>query len=738
MPNSRICLVAPEFLGPFQNGGVGTSCYWEATTLGRAGFDVTVLYTGATERETPEHWERHYGAAGIFRYADLWRWARSTGADKRAAQIDGLGHEARVSQMVYEYLRAHDFDVLLFQEFLGHGARALQARESGVALGGTRAIVTLHSCRQWIFEGNGSLPTTREDAVVDFLERESGRLADRVIAPSRHMAEWIGDRWPLERTVEVIPNCYDGRITGPREPIDHQGPFTHLVFFGRLETRKGLHLFTRALSSSAVLREHVQRVTFLGRHSRVEERPSAEFLAEALAGMPWLQAEIRSDMGSLDALDWLAAQQNTLVVTPSRGDNLPYACVELHARRIPFVSTRTGGIPEIVGDANQHQLGNSDVPGLRAVLERVCVEGRLTIDYRCGYDAASANRHHVELVREVASQPQLHAGNNVAAEALTVVVADAVNGDDLLRTQTAFERAGATLPRGSRWCMPATWRATRGAGTSLFVSSSLVPRAGLVEALQAAVANPHAHAATSYYTRTTAAADVAAPLGASLELGWQWNCFGGPCFIARRETYATLDRIVDAGFGFWPAYAAMACAPFRLAMVPEPLYAVDGAAQISTKKDQMAVITDYSTNRAPIDLGWTLKTILPLISANAGRLESAPAEVRGRLVPVLDTWRQTQPRVFICGAGVHTQMLLTAFPELGHFVAGFIDRRPLGQLFGRPCVSPTEFCDDMADAILYSSREFERDMYAAMANARVEHVLLYSDAALSNEAAIGA
>src|SRR6185295_12411032 len=46
----RICIVAPEFIGPFPNGGVGTACYWEASTLGAAGHDVTVLYTGPVER----------------------------------------------------------------------------------------------------------------------------------------------------------------------------------------------------------------------------------------------------------------------------------------------------------------------------------------------------------------------------------------------------------------------------------------------------------------------------------------------------------------------------------------------------------------------------------------------------------------------------------------------------------------------------------------------------------------
>ena len=143
----RICLVAPEFIGPFPNGGVGTACYWEASTLAAAGYDVTVLYTGPTDRETPEHWEQAY-ARGPFTYVDLWRAAAAGEVD--ANDIQQPCAEAHTAELVFKFLRSRSFDLLLFQEFLGHGARTLQARRSGEALADTPAAVTLHSRRQWI------------------------------------------------------------------------------------------------------------------------------------------------------------------------------------------------------------------------------------------------------------------------------------------------------------------------------------------------------------------------------------------------------------------------------------------------------------------------------------------------------------------------------------------------------------------------------------------------------------
>jgi hypothetical protein len=201
---AQICIVAPEFIGPYPNGGVGTACYWEATSLGEAGHDVTVLYTGPTERESPAHWEAHFASQAPFQYVDAARWAAAHGIARGPHPDDGTTPEEHASDIVLDYLRRHRFDLVLVQEFQGHGVRALQARQCGdPALTSTRLVVTLHSSRQWTCEGMQRLPLM-PDLVVDFLERESARLADRVVAPSHSMADWAVERWGLRRPA-VIP-----------------------------------------------------------------------------------------------------------------------------------------------------------------------------------------------------------------------------------------------------------------------------------------------------------------------------------------------------------------------------------------------------------------------------------------------------------------------------------------------------------------------------------------------------
>jgi predicted O-methyltransferase YrrM len=72
-------------------------------------------------------------------------------------------------------------------------------------------------------------------------------------------------------------------------------------------------------------------------------------------------------------------------------------------------------------------------------------------------------------------------------------------------------------------------------------------------------------------------------------------------------------------------------------------------------------------------------------------------------------------------------MLLALCPKLGPYVEGFIDRQAGGSFLGKPCVTPEQFRSDMADAVVYSSREFEQEMYERLKKMPVEHLLLYRE-----------
>ncbi len=751
---ARICLVAPEFIGPFPNGGVGTACYWEAIALADAGFDVTVLYTGPTDRQTPDHWERTYNA-GSFAYVDLWTWA-ANGEAEAVERADHPCAESRTSELVFRFLRRRRFDLLLFQEFLGHGARTLQARRSGEALADVPAAVTLHSCRQWIYEGMKRAQVTMSDMYVDFLERESARLADFVLAPSRHMARWAAAHWPAVSPASVVPYCYDNSVEPTATRIEHTGPFEHLVFFGRLETRKGVHLFCRALASSPAARRGVRKVTFLGKSSTVEGRPSVEFILETLRDVPGLEIDVVDSLGSFEALAWLGRQRRTLVVAPSLVDNLPYAVIELYTRRIPFISTRIGGIPEIVGPANAHLLADTTVESLSRLLEDVHMRGGLVTDYRDGYSSHTASAAHVDHVRTMAAwSPDMR---SAATDTCDVVVVDAPNGDiDAARHRFLRFDPSAAEARFLTWD---AWRFRRDhRRPAVFTTTAVAPRAGMVRRLLEGLGDERVDAATSYYaTFTSVGTTDVAPLGASLECGWAENVFGGVCTIVRPSAFDVVVSAADRTFEFWPVYAALAGAGHDIALVPDVLYDVTSTPAAAASDTLAAVSRHYARLTSDrLDLGWVMQharaasargpiaasghplydhllsvpeeDLAAYCGLTPGDSDPVTADIRRlarRLGDVAADWRMTQPRVWVYGAGDHTRLVLALQPELGRFIAGFIDRRPMGAFLGRPCVRPEDVTTETADAILYSSREFERDMYARLATLPAQHVLLYS------------
>src|SRR5205823_8488537 len=117
----------------------------------------------------------------------------------------------------------------------------------GSALTDVRMLVKLHSSSQWMREGNGFWPRNEEDLQLDYCERYAFENADVQASPSRYMFEYarsIG--WNVRSDARVIPNPAVSREGEAAAEPQRRGSAAaspsrpELVFFGRLETRKGL------------------------------------------------------------------------------------------------------------------------------------------------------------------------------------------------------------------------------------------------------------------------------------------------------------------------------------------------------------------------------------------------------------------------------------------------------------------------------------------------------------------
>src|ERR1035438_10497344 len=163
------------------------------------------------------------------------------------------------------------------------------------------------------------------------------------------MFDWAqAHRWTLAANRRVIPNLFELPFAPQPRPFARR----HLIFFGRLETRKGLVVFAKALQALAPRlpdRQEPIQVTFLGRNDFVGKQLATDYLVEAMK--PCGQAfdwQVVSDLGQPEALRFVTDHADALVVLPSLMDNLPFTVVECLQLRLNLIASRVGGIPELI------------------------------------------------------------------------------------------------------------------------------------------------------------------------------------------------------------------------------------------------------------------------------------------------------------------------------------------------------------------------------------------------------
>lgn len=386
-----VCIVTSELVGLFKNGGVGTAMTGLAELLASEGMTVTVLYTGTLWAPDVrlEPWVKHYAERGIELIAISLEHA--TGID---GPLKDLGLIA--PWLVYDELRRRRFDVIHFNDCCGQGSLALAAKGLGLAFTESLLVVALHSPSSWVYELNHVLPAARACAAFDYSERLSIAAADVLWSPSRYLLDWIVDRGfqlPEQTFVQqyVLPSPPSSTVVPGRT-----APAREIVFFGRLEERKGLRLFCNAIQRLATELEQQQvRVTFLGKAEQCAGLPSEEYIRRRSAGWRF-PVSLVTDLGQPEALRYLGEGGDKLAVMPSPFDNSPCTVYEVVAAGIPFFATRTGGIPELIAPADRDRvLFEPTTSSLRDALLQAIREGGWTA--RPSVEAAESRRSWIDM-----------------------------------------------------------------------------------------------------------------------------------------------------------------------------------------------------------------------------------------------------------------------------------------------------------------------------------------------------
>ena len=367
-PRPRICIATWELEGLSRNGGIGTAYAAMADAFRRANYEVTILFLlgyHPTDGNISDGID-HYRSKGIdlvplpmpHHPIILASWAPS------------------VSYFTYMWMREHQnaFDVVHFPECQGLGFYSLLAKRQGLAFANTTFVVGAHGPTFWVKDTSHDFVPNLGVLEIDYMERMSISAADVVISPSEYLLNWMQHHgWELPKKTYVAPNI---RPSGAL--FDNTGPRrTHavheVVFFGRLEIRKGLKLFCDAMDELCADPATPRfEITFLGKETLMYLRSSFGYISDRSSKwtVPWRVVSNKFQAGAIEYLKG----EGRLAVIPSLSDNSPNTVLECIGAGLPFLASKVGGIPEIIAESDRKHVCFEPRPSLLAEKIRDALE----------------------------------------------------------------------------------------------------------------------------------------------------------------------------------------------------------------------------------------------------------------------------------------------------------------------------------------------------------------------------
>ena len=617
----RLLIVTPDVHGPIRNGGIGTAFAALAGEAARRGFEVAVLYALGRHSETEpiDHWVAHYARLGV----ELIPLDDSQLGDQ--PRIDAP-HYRRLAWGVHHWLQQHQdhYDCAIFPEWMGLAYYVLLAKGQGLAYRNLPVLINTHSPESWAMEGNRRLPEWPDDVDRDFMERECVRRADLLISPSQYMLDWMrSHQWQLSERRVVLPNLMPLHLQqAPDQQVQPPQPIRRVVFFGRLEPRKGLTLFCDAIDRlPPPRRERLERIVFLGKALVTPQGwDSRSFIAQRSAG--WGTAiDVLVDRNRDEALRVLE-QPGTLAVIPSLTENSPYTVLECLTRGIIFLASRVGGIPEMLAPEDHATHLFEPNPGsLAAEILRALEDGlgRASL----AWDPQDVQQRWWRLLEETVAQhgvvrngddnrqdaqpkPRVsvclvhYNRPHVLAQALDSLRAQTYGNfevilvDDGSPTEAsrafldALEREFAgrdwRIIRQSNRYLGAARNAAAGAARGeylLFMDDDNVATPEMLEVFVHAAIQSGADVLTAVNMLFTGQTPPVVPnrlwlpLGGAIGAGLYRNAFGDANALWRREAFEQLGGYTtDYGVGHedWELFAHAVLSGLRLELIPKPLY----------------------------------------------------------------------------------------------------------------------------------------------------------------------
>ena len=342
----KICIVTRDIIGVIRNGGIGTANAGLAEALVRAGHQVTVLFMGGVvEDKTIRHWIDYYRAKGI----------ELALPSVPPLALSGPDYAVR-SYQAAEWLRHRDFKVIYFHDWGGVSYFSTLLKKQRLAFQNTALGIVLHAPSRWVDEFSEYPVQSFDQIHLDRFEGESVARADLVLGTCQYMLNWVqAQGWRLPERCYWLPNILPGDCARlPKRSLSPGEKVEEIIFYGRLETRKGLELFCRAIDSLQDRHREPFSVTFLGKEGSIHRVPAVRYI-RTWASKWHCKVRVLPHHTYEQAISYLT-QPGRIAVSSSLADNSPLAIQECLTLGIPILASRVGGIPELIADADRDRV----------------------------------------------------------------------------------------------------------------------------------------------------------------------------------------------------------------------------------------------------------------------------------------------------------------------------------------------------------------------------------------------
>ena len=329
----NIAIVTREIAPLTKSGGIGTAVrgLCDALTT-HGGQRLTVYYTGRPD------WRIGTFASELRKCGMRFRVIVSLPSLL-------LRDPVRRCRTAFAVLSKTRLDVYLFHEFMADGLFCLRAHQRCGAFASSRLGVVTHGSALWVDEGNGCVAESGKRRQIYAMERECCELADFVVSPSQYLIDWMREHgWQLPESTHCIPNFISSPGAMPPAAASKKGD-CELVFFGRLEERKGLRVFCEALALLPTDLLAGRQVTFLGKEAGYT-RDSVRALLRQQTGAG-LHLTFITNYGPQEALAYLRTGHRVAVM-PSLRESFSCTVAECLETGIPFLASSAGAGKELV------------------------------------------------------------------------------------------------------------------------------------------------------------------------------------------------------------------------------------------------------------------------------------------------------------------------------------------------------------------------------------------------------